>query len=502
MSFRNFWILKVFVASNQPLENNVERESFWRGYITWLGSPIAELKKKVFGQSASNVPDFFDGEPPVVVPESVRQEIRNFRNTADQVDLNWDFSQDIPRMTALTNLVTTMSDVVSKYCDANTTNPETTERITRALNRLQFHASNRLPQGVYLESLKVVGLSPKQFQVLAVNTIVRVAPSYFEIPLNVASAAIHGNLKSYGVITNNSNDEAGHGLPEYTHPALLNQAIGVLSDIFEVRPITLRTTLAALILKANDQIWRSTDDVIDWAAAHALVHAYLQTDEFNVSRSNEEIQVQLEIAVEYADLIAQKSLNFYCERVNNLTQGIASQSSLLTNRQKAHQGDLELASQLAVREASASDPDGFIAIFNREISENFLGYSNDLNRIVQGRWWSDVHVNSDLGIVYGYVGHSAEDDHAAQALTALMERIHDEADVLVALESMVRLMDIQLSLWQDTVSEMSYWRDDSKTLAPKPLTTFQKSAVDKMILSSYSHTQTYGTHVSHPAISS
>ncbi|MEM7131763.1 MAG: hypothetical protein AAF702_35950 [Chloroflexota bacterium] len=391
------------------------------------------------------------------------------------------------RETALANIAATIELIISHYQKLGQLNIEEISELQKHHSKMSRSSSTLLPHAIYLELIHNRGLTSVEFQILMVNTILRVALTYFEIPLNVASAALHGNLRSYGIITNNASDEAGHGVPENTHPALLNQTSAIFSGIFRVNPITFKTALAALALKANEESWKlPVSNQIDRKRAAHITQRHLEVDEYSRVRTKEEFNKQLEIAIEYSKLIPQPTLEFYKERLQNLTEAIALQNQFLDDPENARLCDLKLAAQLAVREAAASDPQGFIEIFNREVVDRYLGYVEDnMQDITQARMWGDIHVDSEMGILYGYEGHSAEDDHAEQALAVLVERIRGPKDLLLVMQTMNRLTEFRMALWAGTVEEMNKRVIPEKAIPPKRLYEEVVQCAKHTMMSSY-----------------
>lgn len=389
--------------------------------------------------------------------------------------------------TELANLVTTMKQLVEHYEKIGQIEIKELREFLAALDKLEGVCTRLLPHRIYLEEIKDRGLTRIEFQTLMVNTIIRVAPSYYEIPINVASAAVHGNLQSYAIITNNANDEAGHGKPEYTHPAMLNQTIEVLSKIFQVKPITFKTTLAAFALKVNEVSWNeSSDEFHNLNNAIEIARMHVEVDEYNNPRTKAEIEEQVVTALEYADLIAPASITYYKDRLLKLTQAFAAQGSLFIMPEKARQGDLDLAAQLAIREASTANLGSFIEVFNREVADRYLGYvENNLQAVMHGRWWSDIHIDSDFGILYGYAERYIEEDHAEQALRSLVERIRNSDDLLNVLQTMKRYMDIHLALWEGTVEEMAKRAIPSQAIPPKPISQKITTQAKKIMINGY-----------------
>lgn len=294
-------------------------------------------------------------------------------------------------------------------------------------------------------------VSPQEFMALMINTLVRVLPTYAEIPLNLAIHGAQGDLLHYGLIALNVNDEAGGGVPNNTHPTLFNKSAGTLAKIFDVPAVSVKIGRAALILKAHEGAWSGEDE------ARALVDSTLRQDEFGIRLSEGQIQDALQTAMRYATLIAPEAVACYEWRMSTLADLVSSQ---LNGYGLRHDAYVALTAMLAVREAAASDPQGIFHSLTT-FAMRYAGHlGSDIDLVAQALDWSDAHVDEAMGALAGYEGRGVEDDHAEQALGAVLNHIHSERDLLTALRAMNANNRQRAALWAGTVRVMAAQQDE------------------------------------------
>lgn len=295
-------------------------------------------------------------------------------------------------------------------------------------------------------------LSPRGFMVMMVNTLVRVLPTYSEIPINLAAHGLQGDLRNYGLIALNVNDEAGGGDPALTHPALFNCTAKALSKIFDVPALSVRIGLGALMLRSTGD----GDSADHRDAQFRLICSILLQDEFGRRLSQDELQADLEVARTYARLIAPEALACYRWRMQTLGRLLASQF-----QDGPSQRDyLELLSLLAMREAAAADPQNIFHSLSTMVLR-YGGYlGDDADALEDALSWSDVHIDEELGNEAGYDGHSVEDDHAEQALGAVLDHVYGPEDFLIALRAMNAVNGSLRDLWVGTLDLVSQQTDE------------------------------------------
>ena len=284
-------------------------------------------------------------------------------------------------------------------------------------------------------------LSPRGFMALMANIFVRVLPTYAEIPLNLALHGAHGDLRNYGLIALNVNDEAGEGDPKKTHPALFNRSAGVFSGVFDVPPISIRIGLAALVLRLHEEGWRDVEEGL------ALAQKALARDDNGAQVAKERLLADFEVARQYSALIAAEAIECYRWRMHTLAELVSDQLSEDSSRD----GYLILLSLLAVREAAASDPQGIFHSLSALVARYGGHLGEDVHVVADALCWSDVHIDGELGKQAGYVGHSVEEDHAEQALGAVLDHLHDDRGLLRSLSAMNTINRHLRDLWHGTV---------------------------------------------------
>ncbi len=342
-----------------------------------------------------------------------------------------------PGETALGTLASTMRRVSESLHSEGAISAERSADVLRELDRLEGFSV----EPVAVRDILVEGeLSPRGFMALMANTFVRVQPTYSEIPLNLALHGAQGDLRNYGLIALNVNDEAGGGDPLRTHPALFNRSAQALSGIFGIPPISTRIGLAALLLRLKEGEWSTEEEGL------ALVRDTLLLDEFGQRIDGERLVTAFQVAREYSDLIAEESVQCYRWRMQTLASIVESQLLGLS-----HEGYLELLSLLAVREAAASDPKNIFHSLSKMIARYGGHLGSDMTAIADALWWSDVHIDEELGDDAGYDGHSVEDDHAEQALGAVLDHLYDDRDLLLSIRTMNAVSLHLRDLWNGTV---------------------------------------------------
>jgi hypothetical protein len=350
--------------------------------------------------------------------------------------------------TALQTVAATMQRVFELFDARATVGEDREEALRTGLDTLEASCKTVLPVRNALVSEEI---SPHAFMVLMINTLMRVLPTYAEIPLNLAMHGVHGDLYNYGLIALNVNDEAGGGDPRSTHPMLFNRSAAVLARIFGVPQLSLKVGRAALILKLRKGSWS------DRREALAIVETILRQDEYGQRLSRDEILEVFDRAMQYVDFIAPEAVECYQWRMNILADLVSGQ---LRGSVNSHDGYVTLISMLAVREAAASDPSGIF----RSLSTMILRYGGyldgDVGLVREALGWSDAHVDEALGEQAGYEGHSVEEDHAVQALGAVLDHIHDDRDLLMAIESMNAINGHRIKLWEGTVRVVEAQEDN------------------------------------------
>ncbi len=320
--------------------------------------------------------------------------------------------------------------------------------VTDALNTLEAAPVEMAPVN---QLLAAVDLSPKAFMVFLVNALVRVLPTYVEIPINLAAHGLTGDLRSYGLIALNVNDEAGGGVPHNTHPMLFNRSAAALSDVFSVPPLSINIGRAALAYRRHSSFPAAGGDAL------AAVDWILRTDDLGRTRLHAERLDATRNALTYAPLITQAALECYEWRIDSMARLC---TSILRDDPLSHRAYLTLTAMLAVREAAAADPNGLFAslsAFVRRYGSHLAGSSE---RLSEGVIWAEAHVDADFGIQAGYDGHSVEDDHAIQAASSVIAHIQDADDLLTALEAMNAVNTHLLALWAGTAESMCFQRDE------------------------------------------
>jgi hypothetical protein len=306
-------------------------------------------------------------------------------------------------------------------------------------------------ESVAVRDILVAGeLSPRSYMALMVNTVVRVLPTYAEIPLNLAVHGVQGDLRNYGLIALNVNDEAGEGDPLRTHPALFNLSARALSPIFGVPPLSIKVGLAALQLKLHEGSWSSPEEGL------GIVRDVLLRDEFGRRSTADRLLLDFGIACEYSDLIARETVECYLWRMQTFADILTAQ----LRGTNPHQGYVELASLLAVREAAASDPGNIFHSLSEMVTRYGGHLGTDTKVIADALRWSDVHIDEELGEEAGYEGHSVEDDHAEQALGAVLDHLHDDCDLLLSIQAMNAVNAHLRSLWEGTRRVMEEQEDE------------------------------------------
>jgi hypothetical protein len=371
------------------------------------------------------------------------------------------------KATALRTLAATMREV-GTYLDAQGAIDSSRASATALeLDRLEDFSVEPVP----VRSLLVSGaLSPKSFMVLMVNTFVRVLPTYAEIPLNLALHGAQGDLRNYGLIALNIKDEAGEGDPLRTHPALFNRSSLALSAVFDVPPISIRVGLAALILKLNEGKWSDPKEGL------ALVRNSLLQDEFGERVSAEQLQLDFDIACMYSECIAPEALECYRWRMGTLAEIVGTQ----LRDGLSHEGYLELISLLAVREAAAADPGNIFHCFSEMVTRYGGHLGNNKESIANALCWSDVHIDEEVGEDVGYEGHSVEDDHAEQALGAVLDHLYDDRDLLHSIRAMNAINSHLRALWKGTVRMMEDQQDAKLAVKGIPAHIHEKVRAERL----------------------
>lgn len=355
--------------------------------------------------------------------------------------------------TAPRTVAATMNRVVEHYCDSGWIGPEEGQALRREAETLSACSETAVP---VRDALLHSEFSPRQFMALMINTLVRVLPTYAEIPLNLAVHGAQGDLLNYGLITLNVNDEAGEGDPDRTHPTLFNRTAAALSKIFGVPALTIKIGRAALILKCNSDRYSNEDEALE------LLGSTLRQDELGQPQSQEQQRRAVAVALEYAPLLSEPAIRCYQERMAKFSELISRQFSGFGLDNAAY---VELTALLAVREAAASDPQGIFHSLTEFVMRYAGHLGDDLHQVREALDWSDVHADEALGELAGYEGHSVEDDHAEQALGAVLDQIHNKDDLGIAVRAMNHLNELRMGLWQGTVAMMEA-QDDS---AVRPL---------------------------------
>jgi hypothetical protein len=362
------------------------------------------------------------------------------------------------KATAPLTVAATMRNVLDHYQANGSVSPD----LVREVAELEGWSSRALPVRDTLTNDQV---SPQGFMALMINTLIRVLPTYAEIPLNLAIHGAQGDLLHYGLIALNVNDEAGGGVPNRTHPALFNNSAAALCEIFDVPAISVKIGRAAMILRAYEGAWIGDEQAL------ALTYSTLRQDEFGIPLSEDQLRDALQTAIRYAGLIAPEALACYDWRMSTLADLVSSQ---LRGYGLRHDSYVMLAAMLAVREAAASDPRGIFHSFT-SFAMRYAGHlGSDVDRVGQALDWSDAHVDEAMGALAGYEGRGVEDDHAEQALGAVLNHIHCEEDLLTALRAMNANNRHRNALWEGTVRVMAAQPDDKLPASAVPAKVYDE----------------------------
>jgi hypothetical protein len=135
-------------------------------------------------------------------------------------------------------------------------------------------------------------------------------------------------------------------------------------------------------------------------------------------------------------------------------------STQLRSYGQSHDATVSLTALLAVREAAASDPKGIFHSLTTFILRYAGRLGSDVELIRQALDWSEIHVDEAMGELAGYDGHGVEDDHAEQSLGSLLDNVHDDGDLLVALRAMNAINRHRISLWEGTVKVIEAQQDE------------------------------------------
>lgn len=371
------------------------------------------------------------------------------------------------RATALQTVAATMRQVLVHYRRQDLLGPELAAALETQVAALEACAQRAVP---VRQALLCEEVSPRAFMALMVNTLVRVLPTYAEIPLNLALHGAQGDLRNYGLIALNVNDEAGGGDPEKTHPTLFNRAAAALAAVFGVPAVSIRIGRAALILKACEGRWATADEARD------LVASVLRQDELGNPLSEAELARAVATAAEYAPLIAPEALECYQWRMRTFAELVSRQ---LLDFGRDHQAYVAMAGLLAVREAAASDPQGIFHSLTSFVLRYAGHLAADRERLRHALDWSDVHADEAMGELAGYQGHSVEDDHAEQALGAVLDHIHGPQDLETALVAMNGINHHRMALWEGTVRVMAAQTDAPVKPLPVPAAAYQRVREDR-----------------------
>jgi hypothetical protein len=322
------------------------------------------------------------------------------------------------------------------------------EVLTQELMLLERTCKRALP---VRDVLMVDDISPRAFMALIINTLIRVLPTYAEIPINLAAHGLNADIQNYGLIALNVNDEAGRGVPEKTHPALFNRSATAFTSAFGLPPLNLRIGRAALTLRRREGEWTSTREAL------SLVEPIVRQDEYGRRLQLREMKACVKHATAYAPFIAAEAVECYLWRLRTLADLISGELREEPDRNARH---VALLSMLAVREAAAADPEGIFGLLSAMIRRYGWYFDESAMHLCDALSWSDAHVDEALGEVAGYEGHSVEDDHAIQALGAVLDHLHDDSDLLTAVQAMNGINEQRIRLWEGTAKVMAAQSDE------------------------------------------